>query len=82
MSAPTIKDILELSHELQMDLRAANSKLTTIRSWLAAQPQTVQFKWTCPQCGAGKDTERALAFHLANVHDGPPVPMTTDEAAA
>jgi hypothetical protein len=81
--SPTIADILELTHGMQQDLRAANAKLTTIRSWLAAQPaaQQADHPHQC-HCGFLFPTERALAFHQTNVHNGPPVPLTDQEAAA
>jgi hypothetical protein len=85
MTGPTYADILELAHGLQQDLRNANAKLTTIRSWLAAQPEHERnYEHVCshPGCGYAFSTERRLAIHIANVHDGPPVPLDPAELTA
>ena len=68
-TGPTAKDILNLSHGLQQDLAAAQAKLVTIRSWLAAQKLAARvFEHECPHDGYGFQTAGRLAEHLANVH--------------
>jgi len=39
-------------------------------------------KVKCPQCKTEFKSQRTLALHIQNVHDGPPVPLTTEEATA
>jgi hypothetical protein len=70
-SPPTIQDILELTHGMQQDIRQLNAKLTTIRSWLAAQPNTQRtHQHVCPEphCKLGFLTKARLDDHTTNVH--------------
>lgn len=74
---PTPQDILDLTAKLQQDLNAAQGKLVTIRSWLAAQPNTEQrggFK--CRLCGLRFNTDVRRDDHEWIVHeyvDGAPI---------
>lgn len=79
MSGPTPQDILGLTHKLQQDLNAAQGKLVTIRSWLAAQPHPEQaggFKCRADLCGLRFNTEARRNDHEWVVHeyvDGAPI---------
>jgi hypothetical protein len=71
---PQFSDILDLTSKMQMDIRALNSKLTTIRSWISAQPDSRRvYEHTCPvpHCQFGFASASRLAEHLANVHGRP-----------
>ncbi len=68
---PNPREILELTHGLQQDLRAAQAKLTTIRSWLAAQPSAQpprDHACPVPHCRVAFATAARLAEHVGNVH--------------
>jgi hypothetical protein len=77
------KDVIQQMTYLADDMRKIQAKFVELQS-MVAQLKTIEPPppHACPNCGLPLPGERALAFHLANVHDGPPVPMTTDEAAA
>lgn len=83
MSA-TREDVFRLIGFIEADLRGVNAKFTEVRSMLAqgAMERAAENVLECRKCGAGLASERALAFHDANVHGGPAVPLSDEEAAA
>lgn len=82
MSA-TKDDVYRMLSFIQDDLRQTQAKLVEVRSMLAqgAMEREPKDMLTC-LCGAGFFSERALAFHVQNVHNGPPVPLSKAEEAA
>jgi hypothetical protein len=79
----TEPEIFEILRKLRYDLTAAQTKCTEALNTLAsmnlpAEPDGLD----CPFCGVNCRSDRALAYHLQNVHNGPAVPMTSDELAA
>ena len=84
MSGATRKDVYTLIGYIESDLRAASAKFTEVRSMLAqgAMERSEENTLACPKCGAQLHSERALLFHDANVHGGPVVPLTEEEARA
>jgi hypothetical protein len=82
----TKADVFKLLGYIQDDLRQTQAKLVEVRSMLAAgameHEPTDAVKCPLPHCGSdGFDTERMLAFHVQNVHGGPPVPLSAVEEA-
>jgi hypothetical protein len=75
-------EIFDVVRKIRYDLTAAQAKVTEALNMLAAMNLPAQAKVECPDCGVGLDGERALAFHLQNVHGGPAVPLTPEEEAA
>lgn len=63
-------DLWQVLDKLQMDLRAAQAKLTEARSMLAGldlpDPKLVK----CPRCGLQRSGPRQLAEHMYVSHDG------------
>ena len=83
MSGATRTDVFRLIGFAESDLRGVMAKLTEIRSMLAAMNLPAAKPWpVCPLCKAELGGPRALAFHLANVHDGSAVPLSPEEDAA
>ncbi len=70
MSPASRNDAWRLLTYIQDDLRQTQSKLTELRTMLAAgaldRDETPQA--LCPVCGLNRCTDPALAEHLANVH--------------
>jgi hypothetical protein len=76
-------EIFEVLRRLRYDLTAAQAKVTDALNILSSMNlPALKARLECPECGAGLPGERALAFHLQNVHDGPPVPLSAEEARA
>jgi hypothetical protein len=76
-------DLLRMCNRLEGILSQASAQLVDLRTLIAVAPLPEKPpRYRCPQCGIGLPAERSLAFHLANVHDGPPVPLTSTEAQA
>lgn len=76
-------EIFELLRKIRYDATAIQAKVTDALNMLAAMNLPgLAPKHLCPSCGIGLPSERALAFHLQNVHDGPAVPLTPEEAKA
>lgn len=65
--------IWQLADEIQMDLRAATSKLVSLRAQIAALnlDATAGQRPECPICTASFPGDRTLAEHMFNQHDGP-----------
>jgi hypothetical protein len=84
MSGATRADVYKLLGFIQDDLRQTQAKLVEVRSMLAAGAMSREPADLigCPHCGVQLASTRVLASHLANVHDGPPVPLTETEEAA
>lgn len=84
MSGATRDDVYRIIGFVESDLRGVQAKFTEMRSMLAqgAMERAPVDLLACPKCGAGFDSERALAFHDANVHGGPPVPLSPEEERA
>jgi hypothetical protein len=63
-------ELWEVLDAIQMDIRAANAKLTEARSILSGMalpdPKTV----SCPRCGLKRPGPRSLAEHMYTAHDG------------
>jgi hypothetical protein len=64
-------DLWTLLDKLQMDIKAADAKLTSIRSMIAAMNLAPATKTTCPHCGLSLKGPRTLAEHVHQMHDGP-----------
>lgn len=62
------EDVMELSHALQQDLRAATGKLVQLRSMLAALNLPTGEELTCRQCGIRCAGPKTLEDHERNVH--------------
>lgn len=77
-------EIFELLRKIRYDATAIQAKVTDALNMLANMnlPAAKAPTHICPKCTGGFHSERYLAFHMANVHDGPPVPLSEDEAAA
>lgn len=56
---------------IQMDLRAAQGKMISLRSYLAGLNIPEQEQLVCPKCGVPLKGERTLAEHVYHSHDGP-----------
>lgn len=84
MSGATRQDVFRLIGFIEDDLRGINAKFTQVRSMLAAGAMSHgdDDGIKCERCGIVLASERALLFHLQNVHDGPPVPLSEAEEAA
>lgn len=83
MSRATRADVFRLMGFIQDDLRSVQAKLVEVRSLMASMPMREEApEHQCPKCKLGLPGERALAFHLQNVHDGPAVPLSEAEAAS
>lgn len=84
MAGATRDDVYKLIGYIESDLRAANAKFTELRSMLAAgaMNQAGGQEILCPRCKIAVGGERALAFHIQNVHDGPAVPLDEAELIA
>ena len=78
----TEPEIFEVVRKLRYDLTAAQAKVTDVLNMLASMNLPVQAKQSCPRCGVPLRGDRALEFHVQNVHDGPAVPMTPEEDRA
>lgn len=80
--AATLKDIYKLLDSIDKHARAITAQHSELRSMLASLklPQAAEFP--CPVCDTPLAGERALAFHMQNVHDGFPVPLTEAEKTA
>jgi hypothetical protein len=63
------KDVMDLTHSLQQDLRAASAKLVQLRAMLASLPLPTPDEMKCPRCGVRTAGPFTLRSHLANVHD-------------
>lgn len=82
MSAPE-PAVFEVLRRIRMDLTDAQMKVTEALNMLSAMNLPVKApENVCPQCGHGFYGERELAFHLANVHGGPAVPLSEIEEEA
>lgn len=73
-------EVFEVLRKIRYDLTAAQGKVTEAMRMLSAlnleaEPEPFQ----CPKGCRGFSTERGLAFHMANVHDGPAVPLNEEE---
>ncbi len=73
MSEP---EVFEVLRKIRYDLTAAQAKVTEALNMLArmdfpAEPDGIP----CSSCGNSYPSERALALHRSNVHDGPAVPL-------
>lgn len=79
--AVTLKDIYKILDEIEHHTRSISAKQTTLRSMLAGISIPEKASHECRQCGGAFTGERALAFHMQNVHDGPPVPLSDLEIA-
>lgn len=77
-----MKDIWKLMDDADHHARAVLRIHTEIRSLLSNISIPEKPEHPCPQCGIALPGERALAFHLYNVHDGPPVPLTDQDLTA
>ena len=80
--AVSAKDIYVLLDKSDHHARAMVAIHTELRSLLAQ----VQFPkaddgFACSSCGNSYQSERALALHRSNVHDGPAVPLEGAEVA-
>lgn len=67
--------MLELARKIRMDLEAAQAKLVTLTTFLAAQPDAKRtYDHVCPwpHCRIAFQTPTRLTEHLANVHEGTP----------
>lgn len=78
-------EVFEVLRKVRYDLTAAQAKVSEALNLLSsmnlpAAPGGVE----CRKCGVviRKGGERALALHMQNVHDGPPVPLTEAELRA
>ena len=78
----TLKDIYKLMDDADYHARAVTRLNTEIRSLLSTISIPDKPAFPCPSCGLDLHGERALAAHLANVHDGPAVPFTPEEQLA
>lgn len=77
------KDLYKLLDDIDHHARSIISMQTTLRSMLSQMPlRDTPPEFECPKCGVPRVTERDLAFHMQNVHDGPRVPLTPQEEAA
>lgn len=74
-------DIWKVADAIQMDLRAAQAKLTELRRMLAALPIPEPSSTRCPNCGAKVAGPNTLAEHLYVSHNGP-LPPAYERAEA
>ncbi len=75
-------EIYEILRKIRYDLTAAQAKLTEAFNMLAQMNLPVRADGPpCPHCGVFTAGERALAYHLQNVHDGPVVSLNEAELA-
>lgn len=56
---------------LQMDLRAANSRLVELRAMVAALELPAGQRWSCPECGTRFASAWRTQEHRYNAHGGP-----------
>lgn len=63
--------VWEAADALQMDLRAANAKLTELRSQIAALNLKPPAAFSCPICGIQFKSTAKLEEHVYTSHDGP-----------
>lgn len=71
VTGPTYSDILTLAIKVDQDLEQARSKMQTIRSFLAAQPdaeRVYEFACPAPHCGIAFATADRRDDHARNVH--------------
>lgn len=80
--AVTLRDLYKILDAVDHHARAITRMHTELRALLAqvSIPETADHP--CPQCGVPLAGERALAFHCANVHGGPAIPLSPDEERA
>ena len=66
--AVTGKDLIELTHAIQQDIRAAATKFVELRAMIASlnlpEPELLR----CPICGVQVATVQILAEHADHVH--------------
>ena len=83
MSGATGQDVFRLMGFIQDDLRGVQAKLVEVRSMLASMPlRETPPEFQCRRCRVSLAGQRALDFHVQNVHDGPAVPLTPQEEAS
>ena len=64
-------EIWKVADAIQMDLRAAQGKMVTLRSKLAALDLPEEDQTNCPKCGVPCRGPNTLAEHVYTSHDGP-----------
>lgn len=67
---PDRHELWEVLDAIQMDLRAANAKMTEARSILAQINLPDPTAVACPRCGLKRTGPRSLAEHMYIAHDG------------
>jgi hypothetical protein len=77
-----MKDIWKLLDDADHHARALLRTNTEIRSLLTGISIPERPAHPCPHCGLDLHGPTRLALHVANVHDGPSVPLTADEQVA
>lgn len=77
--SPERHEIWKVADSLQMDLRAAQGKLTELRRMIAALDLPDPSRVTCPHCGLEARGPNTLAEHVYVSHDGP-VPASYQHA--
>jgi hypothetical protein len=82
MSVSQEPEVFEVLRKIRYDLTAAQAKVTEALNLLGAMSLPASAKIECQRCGVWLGGELALATHLQNVHDGPPVPLSETEEAA
>lgn len=64
-------EIWKVADAIQMDLRAAQAKLTELRTQLAGLALPSPSEVTCPECGLRARGPNTLAEHVYHAHGGP-----------
>lgn len=81
-----MKDIWKQLDALDHHARAFGTLSVELRAALSARgitaPPTTGEDFRCRSCQRLFRTERGLALHTQNAHDGPPVPLSPEEEAA
>ena len=75
----TLRDLYKVLDDIDHHARAITRMHTELRAMLATVSIPAKADHPCPECGAALEGERALAFHMQNVHDGPVVPLSKAE---
>lgn len=76
---PRRHEIWKVLDAIQMDLRAAQAKLVTLRSIVAQHNYPDATSSSCPECGLKLRGPRTLEEHLYQTHDGPEPAHWLDE---